>query len=96
MNVGHGLIQASTAFDILCAPRDKIFSSLTLFLRLIAHVWVLSWVESLQMHLPDQLANLRLTLDDLVLGLLVPQGELLQLGSCHDWMLSTELGSYSH
>ena len=48
------------------------------------------------MHLPNQLANLWFTLDNLVLGLLVSQGELLQLGSCHDWMLPTEFGSYSH
>ena len=96
MNVCHGLIQFATAPDDLGATLLEVLTFLPLLLRLVAHIWEFTRVQSRSVHLPDQFANLRLTLDNLVLSLLVSNCVILQLLGRHDRVLTTELCRCGH
>ena len=96
MDISHSLIQASASFDVFGAPGYKIFARLPLFLWLVPHIWILSWVECLYVHFSNQFANLGLALYDFIRSFLIAKGELLKLGSGHDWVLAAEFSRYSH
>ena len=93
VNIAHRLIQSTATSDQLSTSLE-IFACLSLLLRLVSHVRVLSWVKGPISHLPDKLADFRLALYDFKCGLLVPQREFLELICGHYRVLATELGGH--
>ena len=93
MDIGHSLVQLTSASDQLGTSRLVIFANFSFLLRLVTYVREFSRVEAAIMHASYDFADFGLTLDDFVSCLLVAQSEFLEFIGGHDRVFAPKFSS---